>query len=108
MFYPEGGMERRPGLRPFKMGAFAAAADADLPVVPLAIRGTRSILRPDSYLIRRNTVTIDVGEIIETSEVKKEIPEADTWAVALELRARAREYILRHCGEPDLGERREK
>lgn len=106
MFYPEGGMERRPGLRPFKMGAFAAAADANLPIVPLAIRGTRSILRPDSYLIRRTTVTIDVGEIIEPAEVRKGNPDADTWAVAVELRSRSREYILRHCGEPDLGELR--
>jgi 1-acyl-sn-glycerol-3-phosphate acyltransferase len=106
LFYPEGGMERRPGLRTFKMGAFAAAADADIPVVPLAIRGTRSILRPDSRVIRRHPVTIDVGEVLEPGDVRRELPDADSWTVALELRARARAYILKHCGEPDLGNRR--
>jgi 1-acyl-sn-glycerol-3-phosphate acyltransferase len=106
LFYPEGGMERRPGLRTFKMGAFAAAADADLPVVPLAIRGTRSILRPDSRVVRRSPVTIDVGDAFEPADVRKELAEPDSWTVALELRARSRAYILKHCGEPDLGNRR--
>ncbi len=43
--FPEGTLVRVPGLLGFRLGAFQAAAQAGVPVVPIAIRGTRSILR---------------------------------------------------------------
>jgi acyl carrier protein len=45
LFFPEGTFTRMPGLLPFHMGAFVAAAEAGTPVVPVTIRGSRSILR---------------------------------------------------------------
>jgi hypothetical protein len=45
VFFPEGTFTRMPGLLPFHMGAFVAAAEAGVPVVPVTIRGTRSLLR---------------------------------------------------------------
>lgn len=42
--YPEGTLTRRPGLPDFKLGAFAAAVAAGVPVVPITLRGTRSML----------------------------------------------------------------
>jgi 1-acyl-sn-glycerol-3-phosphate acyltransferase len=95
MFFPEGGFTRITGLMPFHMGAFVAATEAGLPVVPLAIRGTRSILRSESSFPRRGAVTVVVGEAIT--------PQAgDRWLAAGALRDEARRHILRHCGEPDL------
>jgi 1-acyl-sn-glycerol-3-phosphate acyltransferase len=44
LFFPEGTFDRSPGLLPFRLGAFKAAVEACLPVVPIAIRGTRDIL----------------------------------------------------------------
>ena len=41
--FPEGGLARAPGLRPFHMGAFVVAAQTGVPVVPAAIRGTRTV-----------------------------------------------------------------
>ena len=41
VIFPEGRLARAPGLRPFHMGAFVVAAEAGVPVVPVAIRGTR-------------------------------------------------------------------
>jgi 1-acyl-sn-glycerol-3-phosphate acyltransferase len=99
LFYPEGKLSRRPGLMAFRMGAFLAASDAGMPVVPVAIRGTRSMLRPGTHLPRRGTVTVTIGELIETQNIK----DTDSWTVALRLREKSREHILRHCGEPDLG-----
>ncbi|WP_455216861.1 AMP-binding protein, partial [Kaarinaea lacus] len=52
-FFPEGTFSRAPGLRNFYMGAFITAAQASLPVVPIAIRGTRSMLRAGSWFPRR-------------------------------------------------------
>jgi len=91
---PEGTFSRAPGLRPFHMGAFVIAAKAGAPVVPVAIRGTRSILRGSSFFPRRGIVSIMIGEPIQ--------PEGSGWGDAIKLRDKARAVILRHCGEPDL------
>lgn len=95
MFFAEGTVVRMPGLLPFYMGAFVTAAEAGVPVVPIAIRGTRSMLRDDSGFPRPGAITVTIGEPIEGSG-------ENTWASALKLRDAARAYILSHCGEPDL------
>ncbi|HOG16093.1 MAG TPA: AMP-binding protein [Syntrophales bacterium] len=100
-FFAEGTFSRIPGLLPFHMGAFLAAADANLPVVPVAIRGTRSILLDQTWFPRRGRIEVVIGEAIEPGAVAD--PAApDTWTTALKLRDLARDHILRHCGEPDL------
>lgn len=100
-FFPEGTFTRRPGLLPFHMGAFVTAAEADIPVVPIAIRGTRSILRDESWFPRHGAITVTIGKPIEPGAVRAEVAE-DNWSVALRLREAARKHILDHCGEPDL------
>jgi 1-acyl-sn-glycerol-3-phosphate acyltransferase len=94
MFFPEGTFTRKPGLMPFRMGAFMIAAEAGAPVVPVGIRGTRSILRDGNWLPRRGIVTVTIGKPIA--------PEGKGWAAAIRLRNAARAEILRRCGEPDL------
>lgn len=94
VFFPEGTFERMPGLRPFRMGAFVVAAQAGVPVIPVAIRGTRSLLRAYQWLPRRGTVRITIGKAL--------LPQGTDWKAALELREAARAQILRYCGEPDL------
>ena len=101
LFFPEGGISRIAGLRPFHMGAFTAAARARLPVVPIAIRGTRSILRSDSWIPHHGSITVSIGQPIFPEAVTEETPE-NAWATALKLRDASRSYILDHCGEPDL------
>lgn len=100
-FFPEGTFTRRPGLSPFHMGAFIAAAEADVPVVPIAIRGTRSILRDESWFPRHGAINITVGKPIDPQKFRTETA-ADSWSVGLRLRDSAREHMLGHCGEPDL------
>jgi len=94
-FFPEGTFDRRPGLLPFRMGAFVAAAQAGVPVVPVTIRGTRSILRAESWFPRHGAVRVTVGTPI--------LPTGGDWAAAVQLRNAARAAILRYSGEPDLG-----
>jgi 1-acyl-sn-glycerol-3-phosphate acyltransferase len=101
LFFPEGTFTRTPGLLPFRMGAFLTAAEAGLPVIPVAIRGSRSILRGDSKRPHKGSVTITIGESISGRDVGGE-EHTDNWFVALALRDAARAHILRHCGEPDL------
>ncbi len=93
-FFPEGTFRRMPGLLPFYMGAFMVAARAGLEVVPVAIRGTRSMLRSGSWFMRRGTVQVTVCPPIT--------PEGNDWPAALSLRQATRNAIVTLCGEPDL------
>jgi 1-acyl-sn-glycerol-3-phosphate acyltransferase len=91
VFFPEGTFGREPGLRPFRMGAFIVAAQAGVPVVPVAMRGTRSILRAEQWFLRRSMVHIRVGTPL--------MPSSTDWAAAITLRDAARAQLLRDCGE---------
>ena len=87
-------MVRNTGLAAFRAGAFQAAAQAGVPVVPVALRGVRSVLRDGTWYPRRHPVAVSFGAPI--------LPDGDDWAATLRLRDRVRAEILRHCGEPDL------
>jgi 1-acyl-sn-glycerol-3-phosphate acyltransferase len=92
--FPEGTLVRMPGLLGFRLGAFLAAAQAGVPVVPVAIRGTRSILRGGQWLPRRGEISVDIGAPIK--------PDGADFAAAVRLRDAARAFVLAHCREPDL------
>lgn len=94
--YPEGTFRRAHGLRPFKIGAFLVAAQAEVPLLPVTMRGMRSILRDGQRVIRPGRVSISIGAPF--------VSEGADWKAALKLRDRARAEILRGCGEPDLVE----
>jgi 1-acyl-sn-glycerol-3-phosphate acyltransferase len=93
-FFPEGTFTRTPGLAPFRMGAFVIAAQTGTPVVTAAFRGTRSVLRADSWIVRRRPIEVAFGAPLALN--------GTDWAAAVRLRDAARAEILRHCGEPDL------
>jgi 1-acyl-sn-glycerol-3-phosphate acyltransferase len=76
------------------MGAFVVAAQSGVPVVPVAIAGTRALLSDGTWLPKRGAVRVTVGEPVA--------PTGDDWNAALRLRDAAREHILAHCAEPDL------
>ncbi|MEZ5582923.1 MAG: hypothetical protein R3F37_09280 [Candidatus Competibacteraceae bacterium] len=66
------------------------AAQADVPVVPVTIRGTRSILRADSWFPRRGSVQVVIGEPIT--------PTGQDWSAAVQLRDAARAVICAIAG----------
>jgi 1-acyl-sn-glycerol-3-phosphate acyltransferase len=92
--FPEGRLQRQTGLMAFRSGAFQSAVQAQLPVVPVALRGVRSVLRDGRWYLRRAPVSVTIGAAIG--------PEGSDWNAALKLRDRVRAEILKHCGEPDL------
>ncbi len=93
-FFAEGTFTRRPGLRPFRLGAFQVAAQNRLSVTPVALNGSRELLPDGSWLPRRVPLRIVIGAPI--------VPQGDGWSAALRLRDAARAAILADCGEPDL------
>ena len=94
LLFPEGTFTATAGLRPFRLGAFKAAVETQTPVVPLALRGTRQVLRGDDVLPRPGRVTLWIGPPMA--------PSGDDWRAIVELRDRVAEAIAAHCGEPRL------
>ncbi|MBB3014991.1 AMP-binding protein [Cupriavidus alkaliphilus] len=93
LLFPEGTFGRESGLQRFRSGAFVAAARAGAPVVPVALRGTRSVLRDGQWLPRRGPVSVVIGRPLP--------PDGQDWSAAMRLRNAARAEILHYCGEPD-------
>jgi hypothetical protein len=65
-----------------------------LAVTPVALAGTREILRDESWLPRRGGVRVTVCTPLAV--------EGEGWQAALQLRDATRREILKYCGEPDL------
>jgi 1-acyl-sn-glycerol-3-phosphate acyltransferase len=91
---PEGTLTRMPGLLPFHLGPFVMAATAGIPVIPVTITGTRSVLRGEQWFPRLGRVSVHIGAPI--------VPEGTGFEAAVRLRDAARAAILARCGEPDL------
>jgi len=102
-YFPEGTFRRMPGLLPFHLGAFTAAVAADVPVVPVAIRGTRSMLRAGGLFPRPGNVRVSVAAPVECPP---DDGERSAWDRAVRLRDDTRAAILALCGEPDLARER--
>jgi 1-acyl-sn-glycerol-3-phosphate acyltransferase len=67
LIFPEGGRADDGILQPFKDGASFIAIKAGVPVVPLAISGTREILAMHSATFHRGQVTLHIGDPICTT-----------------------------------------
>ena len=94
--FPEGRLRRMPGLLSFYPGAFLIAAKARVSVVPIAITGTRSVLRHSGqWFPRRAPITVHIGKPIQ--------PEGEDFDAVLRLKQSARQAILAKNREPDLG-----
>ena len=101
LFFPEGTFTRIPGLLPFHMGAFMIAAKSGLPVVPVTIRGTRSILRGESVIPQRGAITVTISPPVYPATLAEQT-DSDYWQSAINLQRQSRQSILKTCGEPDL------
>jgi 1-acyl-sn-glycerol-3-phosphate acyltransferase len=99
VFFPEGTFSGEAGLLRFHTGAFAAAARAGLPVVPIAIRGTRACLAPGQPLPRPGRIDVEVLAALPARVETTAGPAADRPAW---LRDAARRALLAALGEPDL------
>jgi 1-acyl-sn-glycerol-3-phosphate acyltransferase len=96
VFFPEGTFTRRAGLSGFYLGTFKVAAQANLPVVPGILRGTRQMLRGEQWFPRWSPVSVTLTPAI--------MPSGTDLAAIVRLRDDVRDVILSGCGEPDLGE----
>jgi 1-acyl-sn-glycerol-3-phosphate acyltransferase len=91
-FFPEGTFDATPGLKPFQLGAFTAAARASLPIVPVVIYGSRQKLPAGRFLPAPGPLRIRICDPVTEQ------------ASPRELMAQTRRAMLAHLGEPDLAQ----
>lgn len=94
--FPEGTFGREPGLRAFRSGAFAAAADASAPLVLSGLRGTRAAMRSETWWPRRTAIEFEVGDVLP--------PPAREWSDTVRASASARAAMAGLSGEFALPE----
>ena len=93
-FFPEGTFQKEPGVMRFRPGAFVAATRSAMPVVPIAIHGSRYVLPAGRVLPRRGPLHIDILPAIAPGD-----PDFET---SKGLAEAARQRIIAAVGEPDL------
>jgi 1-acyl-sn-glycerol-3-phosphate acyltransferase len=84
VFFPEGTFNEVRQIGKFLGGAFTTAARSEMPVVAMAIHGTRAVLPPDAFVIHRLPIRVEILEVLAAGDAKQ----------------RSRELIARAVGEP--------
>lgn len=72
LVFPEGTTADDGRMRPFRNGAFRAAARSQRPIVPLAISGTREMFPSGAWLLSNTPVAIDVLPPLEAADATRE------------------------------------
>jgi 1-acyl-sn-glycerol-3-phosphate acyltransferase len=65
--FPEGTRSRTGELLPFKRGPLLMALKAQVPIIPVAISGATASMRKGSLIVRPTTVSVRIGEPVETT-----------------------------------------
>jgi 1-acyl-sn-glycerol-3-phosphate acyltransferase len=66
VIFAEGTRSKDGHLQPLKRGAFYLATESGTPIVPIAIKGTNTIMPKGSFKLNKGSATIQLGKPIET------------------------------------------
>ena len=86
VFFPEGTFDESRGIRRFMGGAFATAHRSRMPLVAVAIHGSRRVLPPGGLMIYRHPICVEILDVFDVAD-------------AGETRRRSRELIALALGE---------
>lgn len=84
VFFPEGTFNEIRQIGRFLGGAFTTAARSGMPVVAVAIHGTRAVLPPGGVAVHRLPIRVEILEVLAAGEARQ----------------RSRELIAQAVGEP--------
>jgi 1-acyl-sn-glycerol-3-phosphate acyltransferase len=84
VFFPEGTFDQRRQVGRFMRGAFATAERAAMPVVAVAIHGTRDVMPPGGLSLHRRPIRVEVLDVLPAGDARR----------------LSREMIARAVGEP--------
>lgn len=96
MIFPEGTRSRSGHLGPFKRGAFQLAIKAQVPIVPIALHGTRDTIPPESWIFK-SSARARIQILPAVSVPKESVPDGDE-----KLRSEIREQIAVALGEKSI------
>ncbi len=91
--FPEGTFNAQSGVRAFHLGAFKAATAAQREIVPIALEGTRRVLRDGTWLPRPAPITITICPPIAPPSTTED------WQQIVRVRDSAREIIAHFAHE---------
>ena len=94
VLFPEGTFTRAIGLLPFKLGAFQLAGETGAPIVPIALVGTRRLLRDGTWIPRPVAVAVELATPLHASR---------SFADVVRVKEEAAEILARLSGELRLG-----
>jgi 1-acyl-sn-glycerol-3-phosphate acyltransferase len=84
MFFPEGTFDETRQIGKFLGGAFATAARSQMPVVAVAIHGSRAVMPPGGMWVYRGPIRLEVLDVLAAADAK----------------IRSREMIANAVGDP--------
>jgi 1-acyl-sn-glycerol-3-phosphate acyltransferase len=84
MFFPEGTFDENRHIGKFLGGAFTTAQRSQMPVVPVAIHGSRDVMPPGGMSVFRGPIRVQILGVMDAEEA----------------RTKSRELIARAVGEP--------
>ncbi|MHB8475391.1 MAG: lysophospholipid acyltransferase family protein [Steroidobacteraceae bacterium] len=84
VFFPEGTFNEIRQVGKFHGGAFTAAARSDMPVVTMAIHGTRAVLPPEGFAVHRLPIRVEILDVLSAGDARQH----------------SRELIAQAIGEP--------
>jgi 1-acyl-sn-glycerol-3-phosphate acyltransferase len=84
VFFPEGTFDETRHIGKFLGGAFATAMRSDMPVVAMAIHGTRDVMPPAGKALYRLPIRVEILDVLSAGEARQ----------------RSRELIAKAVGEP--------
>ena len=84
VFFPEGTFTEIRQIGKFLGGAFTTAARSGMPVVAMAIHGTRAVLPPGGLAVHRLPIRVEILEVLPAGDARQ----------------RSRELIAQAVGEP--------
>jgi 1-acyl-sn-glycerol-3-phosphate acyltransferase len=84
VFFPEGTFTEIRQIGRFLGGAFTTAARSDMPVVAMAIHGTRDVMPPGALRIHPRPIRVEILEVLDAHDARQ----------------RSREMIAHAVGEP--------
>lgn len=96
LVFAEGTRSLDGAIRPLKKGGFQMAIARHIPILPVAVNGSRLVMSKDSFLIRSGKIQVVVGEPIDTTGYSEETIPA--------LMERTRSALLA-LYDPDFGKR---
>lgn len=70
--FPEGTRNKDAMLQDFKGGAFVLAQKAGVPIVPVTILGTKNVIRKNTWLIRRASISMIISPPIDPNSYDKQ------------------------------------